>query len=206
MKRRDFVRALGGLAAGSVASLAGAQAPAGTTDAPEQSSSNLFPMDQQAARSVRRPPKPNAKPLLDNDERDAVERQLRCQCGCTLDIFTCRTTDFSCQVSPAMHRDVVALVEGGYSAEEIVAAFTDGYGEKVLMAPPKRGFNLLGWTMPFAVLAVGGTMLAVLLRRWRRRAEVAATSPGAQQVPRVSTGDATADELARLDAAVRDGA
>lgn len=206
MKRRDFVRSLGGLAAGSVASLAGAQAPAGTTDAPEQSSSNLFPMDQQAARSVRRPPKPNAKPLLDNDERDAVERQLRCQCGCTLDIFTCRTTDFSCQVSPAMHRDVVALVEGGYSAEEIVAAFTDGYGEKVLMAPPKRGFNLLGWTMPFAVLAVGGTMLAVLLRRWRRRAEVAATSLGVEQVPRVSTGDATADELARIEAAVRDGA
>ena len=206
MKRRDFVRALGGLAAGSVAAAAGAQAPAGTTDAPEQSSSNLFPMDQQAARSVRRPPKPNAKRLLDNDERDAVERKLRCQCGCTLDIFTCRTTDFSCQVSPAMHRDAVALVEGGYSAEEIVAAFVDGYGEKVLMAPPKRGFNLLGWVMPFAVLAVGGTMLAVLLRRWRRRAEVAATSRGVQQVPRVSTGDATADELARIEAAVRDGA
>src|SRR5690349_3199734 len=25
-----------------------------------------------------------------------IEKQLRCTCGCNLDIYTCRTTDFSC--------------------------------------------------------------------------------------------------------------
>ncbi len=205
--RRAFLRAAVWGAAGSLATrVAVAQAPAGTASDPDQSSSNLFPMDQQAARSVRRPPKPGAKPQLDTSERDAVERQLRCQCGCTLDIFTCRTTDFSCQVSPAMHRDVMALVEGGYSASEIVDAFVEGYGEKVLMAPTKRGFNLVGWVMPFAAIAAAGSVLLVLLRRWRRRADEAAAA-------RASTGvrmpaapiDATADELSRIEAAVRDG-
>lgn len=205
MNRRDFVRALGALGAGGAASIAGAQAPAGTADAPGQSSSNLFPMDQQAARNIRRPPKPGATPQLDRDERDAVERKLRCQCGCTLDVFTCRTTDFSCQVSPAMHRDVNALVEGGYSATEIVAAFVDGYGESVLMAPPKRGFNLVGWAMPFTVIAIAGGALAVLLRRWRRRADAVAATRQAEPVPYDRTAEASADELARLEAAVRDG-
>ena len=45
-----------------------------------------------------------------------------CPCPCTLDVYTCRTTDFSCTISPAVHRDINALVAGGYSADEIMAA------------------------------------------------------------------------------------
>ena len=88
-------------------------------------------------------------------ERDAVEHRMRCQCGCTLDVYTCRTTDFSCQVSPSMHRDVMGLVAGGYTAQEILDAFVGVYGERVLMAPPAAGFNLVGWVAPFAVLGGG---------------------------------------------------
>ena len=105
-------------------------------------------MDQGAARPVRLPPKANAVKQLTNTQRDALEHQLHCQCGCTLDVFTCRTTDFSCQVSPAMHRDVMALVDGGYSAQEIIDAFVSTYGERVLMAPPRSGFNILAWVSP----------------------------------------------------------
>ena len=88
-------------------------------------------------------------------QRDALEHQIRCQCGCTLDVYTCRTTDFSCQVSPAMHRDIMALVEGGYSAQEILDAFVDTYGERALMAPKKEGFNWAGYLVPFGALAAG---------------------------------------------------
>ena len=38
------------------------------------------------------------------------------------------------------------------------------YGEEVLAAPPKRGFDLLAWLVPAAVL-LGGAALAVLLAR-----------------------------------------
>jgi cytochrome c-type biogenesis protein CcmH len=38
------------------------------------------------------------------------------------------------------------------------------YGEEVLAAPPKHGFDLLAWLVPAAVL-LGGAALAVLLAR-----------------------------------------
>ena len=162
-------------------------------------SSNLFSMDQMAARPVTLPPKPNARPLLTASERDALEHKIKCQCGCTLDVYTCRTTDFSCQVSPAMHRDVVALVEGGYSAQEIIDAFTNAYGEQVLMSPKAEGFNLLGWTLPFVALAGAIVGVAALIRRWGSRA--AAAPAGTYAAPTV---DASPEELRRLEAAIRD--
>jgi cytochrome c-type biogenesis protein CcmH len=158
---------------------------------------NLFAMDQAAARSVRLPPKPNATPLLTPQQRDDLEHRIRCQCGCTLDVFTCRTTDFSCQVSPAMHSDILALVQGGYSAQEIIDAFESAYGERVLMAPKKSGFNLLAWFTPGVTVVVGGVLLAVWLRRWRNE------PPPPTAVNTASPVAATKDELARLEAAVR---
>ena len=202
MKRREFLTRLGAGSAGtlSLAALvrrATAQAPQAATAV---DSSNLFAMDQSASRPVRLPPKPGARVVVSADERDAVEHRLRCQCGCTLDVYTCRTTDFSCQVSPSMHRDMMALVSGGYSAQEILDAFVGVYGERVLMAPSATGFNLLGWVAPFAALGGGAILVAVLLRTWRRPEKTIA-SPRVAPVP---SSDATAGELARLEAAVRD--
>jgi cytochrome c-type biogenesis protein CcmH len=178
------------------------QTPAGTSTNPQESGSNLFPMDQAAAISVKRPPKAGAHEKLSTAERDDVEHQIRCQCGCTLDVYTCRTTDFACEVSPAMHRDIMALVDGGYGAREIIDAFKATYGERVLMAPTREGFNLVGWAMPFTALAVGGTVVAMLVRRWSRRAASVRTAEGGGQPPAIRV-NATADEMARLDAAVR---
>src|SRR5689334_17534487 len=129
MQRRDFfLRVLAGAAGASgfavvVSRSLGAQAPQAPQAPTAVDSSNLFAMDQQASRPVRLPPKPGARAVVSAAERDELEHRLRCQCGCTLDVYTCRTTDFSCQVSPAMHHDVMALVSGGYSAQEIVDAF-----------------------------------------------------------------------------------
>jgi hypothetical protein len=67
------------------------------------------------------------------------------------------------------------------------------------MAPSASGFNLLGWVAPFAALAGGALGVAALLRNWRRAPRpVLARSPSARPT------DASDDELARLDAAVRD--
>src|SRR5204862_2900899 len=137
---------------------AGAQAPQAASGL---DSSNLFAMDQSASRPVRLPPKPGARVVVSAAERDEIEHRLRCQCGCTLDVYTCRTTDFSCQVSPAMHRDVMALVSVGYSAQEILDAFVDTYGERALMAPKKEGFNWAGYLVPFGALAAGAAAVLV---------------------------------------------
>jgi cytochrome c-type biogenesis protein CcmH len=147
-------------------------------------------------RTVTLEPKPNAKPSMTAAQRDDLEHQIHCQCGCNLDVYTCRTTDFACSVSPAMHSDVMGLVDGGHSAQEILAAFKAVYGEKVLMAPVRSGFNLVGYTMPFIALGAGAIGVAALLRRWKLR-----TQPGA--LISHSHVDATEGELAALDAAVR---
>lgn len=150
---------------------------------------------------VRLPPKPGAEPSMSPNERDALERQLACPCPCTLDIFTCRTSMPTCGFSPRIHRDVMALVEGGYSASEIMATFREAYGEHILMAPTKQGFNLVGWFAPFTLIGAGAIGILMLLRSWRRPA-------GATQNADVhplggAHVRATDEELARLEAAVR---
>jgi len=197
MRRREFLTRL---AAGGVAMVAARELAAQQAGPPQGATSNLFDMNQDAARRVVRPARPGAVPSMTDDQRDAMEHQLRCQCGCTLDVYTCRTTDFSCQVSPAMHRDVMALVAGGYSAPEIIDAFVDSYGERVLMAPKKEGFNWAGYIVPFAALGGGAIAVAAVIRGMHHRSERVIASRGAMAVPH---GNASAEELARLEAAVR---
>jgi cytochrome c-type biogenesis protein CcmH len=203
MQRRQFLTRFVASATGASASIAiigrslVAQAPQAASGL---DSSNLFAMDQSASRPVRLPPKPGARVVVSAEERDQIEHRLRCQCGCTLDVYTCRTTDFSCQVSPSMHRDVMALVSGGYSAQEILDAFVGTYGERVLMAPPAAGFNLFGWLAPFVALGGGAIFVVVVLRKWQRAPQPAVAS----RARPARSDDATDEERARLDAAVRD--
>jgi cytochrome c-type biogenesis protein CcmH len=114
--------------------------------------------------------------IADYDERiKEIEHRLACSCGCTLDIFTCRTTDFTCTYSPQLHREVVELDRAGKTAQEILDAFVDKYGEKALMAPKPEGFNLWGYLLPgSAILVAGGALVAVLSRRRAAVAEAAA--------------------------------
>lgn len=154
------------------------------------------PMQQDAYRAVKLTPKAS-EPSMSDESRDDLEHRIKCQCGCVLDVFTCRTTDFSCAVSPAMHADVMALVAGGYNATEILNAFQSVYGERVLMAPLRQGFNLLGYILPFAVLLTGGAVVAVMIRRWGARAASAPNAPTVEI-------DATPEELADVQSAVRE--
>ncbi len=197
--RRDFLRVGGLLTVSAVLAprLAAQQSPA-------QGAANIE-MPQTAYKPVSLPKKPGAKPLVAQLERDELERGLKCACPCKLDVFTCRTTDFQCGISPAMHSDVVRLIEGGYSADEIIAAFTTVYGERVLMAPVKEGFNIAGYVVPFITVGIGGTMLVSLLRRWKRETDAQAPALATKSVLPIAGGmpAATDEELRRLEAAVR---
>jgi cytochrome c-type biogenesis protein CcmH len=192
MSRRQFVLAipaLGLVAAAFPQRINAAQAAVQTFNGPMADANDVY-------RPVTLPAKPGASASMTDAQRDDLEHQIHCQCGCNLDVFTCRTTDFSCSVSPAMHADVMGLVAGGHTAQEILAAFKAVYGEKVLMAPLKSGFNLVGYTMPFIALGTGAVLVAVLLKRWKSRAPAAAPIEPHHV-------DATEGELAALDAAVR---
>lgn len=130
---------------------------------------------------------------LDTDAGiQAIEKKLRCSCGCGLDIYTCRTTDFQCTYSPALHKDVLRLAGQGKTAQQIIDEFVKQYGEAALMAPPKRGFNLLGYLVPGALILAAAGFLLWMLSRWTREARAAA--PLSPVVP----PSATPDELERL--------
>ena len=106
---------------------------------------------------------------FDNDPTViGIERRLKCTCGCTLDIYTCRTTDFTCTYSPALHREVVEMVKAGQTPEQIVAAFVAREGEKMLMSPTTDGFNLAGYLVPGLAVGSGALVLAAYLSRRRQ--------------------------------------
>jgi len=129
----------------------------------------------------------------DNDAViQAIEKQLHCTCGCNLDVYTCRTTDFTCAVSPAMHQHVVELAEQGMTGQQIIDQFVGEHGVAILMAPPKRGFNLAGYFVPSLLIVAAGMVLTLVLRRWTRTAAPDAVPAG----PLVAAG--TPDELERL--------
>jgi cytochrome c-type biogenesis protein CcmH len=132
----------------------------------------------------------------ENDAQiQAIEQRLACNCGCTLDVFTCRTTDFSCTYSPALHREVLALRDEGKTAQQILDAFVAKYGEKALMAPkPKGVLNLTGYLLPGALITAAGAGLLIFIGK--RKAAVAAATRGS--VAPAATGATSPDELERL--------
>ncbi|HET7550380.1 MAG TPA: cytochrome c-type biogenesis protein CcmH [Gemmatimonadaceae bacterium] len=184
MKRREFLRVVAaGAASAALPGVLGAQQV-------NTGAANV-PMNEQKYKPVRLPAK-SSTPSMSTEALDELEHHIHCMCGCNLDVFTCRTTDFTCPVSPAMHRDVMALVNGGHSAQEIIDAFVGVYGERVLMEPKKEGFNLTGYITPFAALGGGAALIVALLRRWKRP-EAAPASVTTLPV------EGTPEEMARLD-------
>lgn len=73
-----------------------------------------------------------------------------------------------CEQMRALIREKLAQ---GETREEILDYFVERYGEEVLNAPPKKGFNLTAWVLPFLVLGVGMVWLSYLLRGWITRRE-----------------------------------
>ncbi len=157
MNRRTWLAVL---AAPLVLRPAGAQQPAPKSGAAD-------PLRDPASVGQLRA---EASPLDNNPTIVGLERRLKCTCPCSLDVFTCRTTDFTCTYSPALHQEVIDLFQAGETPNQIIEAFVAKYGERILMAPPAQGFNLLGYVLPTAAVALGAGILGfVLLRRHRLR-------------------------------------
>ena len=192
LDRRAFLVRTGGGLLGLVAvGRAGAQGA-------QQPQSMSGPMRAEAYLPVTLPARAGAGPQVTIERRDDLEKHLKCQCGCPLDIYTCRTTDFACPVSPRVHADVEALIAGGYSEAEIREAFVTVYGERVLTAPKPQGFNLLAYIAPFAAITMFGAFAAWLIHRWR--AEPPLEPLGGTRIPQAA---GSVEELARLEEAVR---
>jgi cytochrome c-type biogenesis protein CcmH len=109
----------------------------------------------------------------------------------------------SSPIADRMRAFIRDRIAAGDTKSEIKAKLVDQFGESVLAAPPKKGFNLLAWVLPLVGLALGAVVLAVLARRWSRsRAKPAPLGPSANG--RVALDPELErrldEELARFDA------
>jgi cytochrome c-type biogenesis protein CcmH len=92
-----------------------------------------------------------------------VEESLTCQCGCGLTVHSCN--HIQCGSGEPIKKEIAERIGRGETKDQILAAFTQKFGEKVLSSPTMKGFNRLAWIMPFAGLFVAGTILVVVIRR-----------------------------------------
>jgi len=103
-------------------------------------------------------------------ELKKVLEGLLCQCGCNLDAYQCQQT-MTCDVSTSMWDQAALMVDQqGKTPGQALEVFAKDYGEYVLAAPTKRGFNLVAWALPFTAFGLGAVVLVIALRRWRPRA------------------------------------
>ena len=71
-------------------------------------------------------------------------------------------------IADRMRAFIRARIAAGDTKSEIKDQLVDQFGESVLAAPPKKGFNLLAWLLPLVGLAAAAVVLAVVARRWSR--------------------------------------
>jgi cytochrome c-type biogenesis protein CcmH/NrfF len=95
----------------------------------------------------------------------ALEKAIRCDCGCLLDLHLCQT-QMQCGTSPVWSQRILRSLEEGESGETILAGFTAEFGPSVLMMPPREGLNWVGYLLPWAaILSAAGVLGAFLTRR-----------------------------------------
>lgn len=77
-----------------------------------------------------------------------------------------------------MRAQVRERLAEGWSEEEIRQYFVDRYGERVLAAPPKQGFNLLAWVVPPVIVIASLLVLVWVVRQMQARRRTPQASPG----------------------------
>src|SRR5579864_30219 len=122
--------------------------------------------------------------------------KLMCMCGCGQILTQCN--HINCPSSGPMLKELDAHVAKGEADDLIVQDFVQEYGEKVLSAPPTKGFNAIAWYIPGVAFAIGLGIVITLIRLWRQR-DVArlATASSAPPVPHTAASELRDVQLER---------
>jgi cytochrome c-type biogenesis protein CcmH len=100
-----------------------------------------------------------------NDETaHQIASELRCVVCQNLSV-----ADSPSEMAAQMRAIVRERLAAGDSPEQVREYFVARYGEWILLAPRRSGFNLLVWGFPIAAVVIGFVAVAFLVRRWTRR-------------------------------------
>ena len=92
-----------------------------------------------------------------------IALQLRCPVCQGLSVG-----DSPSELANEMRGLVREQLQQGKTPAEVLNYFAQRYGEWILLAPPKRGFNLVIWVLPFVLLPIGACVIYWRARRWVR--------------------------------------
>ena len=106
-----------------------------------------------------------------------IEDEVMCvECRTALNISTSAVADQE-------RAFIRARIAEGMTKEEIKNALVDEYGPAVLAEPGDEGFDLAGWLVPGAIVALAGLTVVLLARRWRRAPEPGPAEPESELDP-----------------------
>lgn len=131
-----------------------------------------------------------------------LENALMCKCDdkCGKVMINC-----TCDTSKKTREDFQLKLASGLTVDQVVQIYVDKYGETVLSAPSKSGFNLTAWITPFAALLVGGVGVRKVIRSWVQKGTSESDQPqaGSESMPQSGKSDSDSnrlkDELDRLE-------
>lgn len=103
---------------------------------------------------------------LANERVRRLGDQLMCQCGCGSSVTGCNMLE--CHFAKPVRQKLLAMVTAGMTDSAILDSFVKEYGPAILMKPPARGFNLLGYVMPFIGIALGLVFVWWVIKRFRK--------------------------------------
>lgn len=112
-----------------------------------------------------------------------ITRGMACTCGCNMVVAACEGS-MECSAAAQITREVEQMVEEGRTKKEILQNFVNRYGETILAAPTKEGFNFLAWVLPFMALALGvGGIYLFIDRALRSGIEIDESAEPRENIP-----------------------
>ncbi|VAX25710.1 hypothetical protein MNBD_NITROSPINAE02-16 [hydrothermal vent metagenome] len=94
-----------------------------------------------------------------------LQSNMMCLCGgCNSTLKQCPHAN--CGFAIPARKEMRAMLEQGKHPDEVITYFVKANGERILAAPTKKGFNLVGYITPFLAILVVGSLVAKTVSRW----------------------------------------
>ena len=108
-------------------------------------------------------------------ERHPTLSELEGQVMCP----TCHTTidQSNSAIANRIRQFIVARIAAGDTRSQIKQRLVDQFGIAVLAAPPRKGFDLLAWWLPFAGLGLALVVVSAAAWRWARSRDPVVPEP-----------------------------